>query len=404
MSNTKKVVLAYSGGLDTSVILKWLQDVYQCEVVTFTANLGQGEEVEPAREKAQALGIKEIYIDDLREEFARDFVFPMFRANTVYEGEYLLGTSIARPLIAKRLIEIANETGADAISHGATGKGNDQVRFELGAYALRPDIHVIAPWREWDLNSRQSLLDYAAKHSIPVEMKQGGSSPYSMDANLLHISYEGRVLENPWTEPEETMWRWTVSPENAPNQATYIELTYAKGDIVAINDEPVSPATVLERLNKIGGENGIGRLDIVENRYVGMKSRGCYETPAGTIMLKAHRAIESLTLDREVAHLKDELMPRYATIIYNGYWWSPERQMLQTMIDESQLNVNGKVRLKLYKGNVIVVGRESETDSLFDENIATFEDDKGAYDQKDAAGFIKLNALRLRIAAKRKVK
>ena len=404
MSNTKKVVLAYSGGLDTSVILKWLQDVYQCEVVTFTANLGQGEEVEPAREKAQALGIKEIYIDDLREEFARDFVFPMFRANTVYEGEYLLGTSIARPLIAKRLIEIANETGADAISHGATGKGNDQVRFELGAYALRPDIHVIAPWREWDLNSRQSLLDYAAKHSIPVEMKQGGSSPYSMDANLLHISYEGRVLENPWTEPEETMWRWTVSPENAPDQATYIELTYAKGDIVAINDEPVSPATVLERLNKIGGENGIGRLDIVENRYVGMKSRGCYETPAGTIMLKAHRAIESLTLDREVAHLKDELMPRYATIIYNGYWWSPERQMLQTMIDESQLNVNGKVRLKLYKGNVIVVGRESETDSLFDENIATFEDDKGAYDQKDAAGFIKLNALRLRIAAKRKVK
>ena len=404
MSNTKKVVLAYSGGLDTSVILKWLQDVYQCEVVTFTADLGQGEEVEPARAKAQALGIKEIYIDDLREEFARDFVFPMFRANTVYEGEYLLGTSIARPLIAKRLIEIANETGADAISHGATGKGNDQVRFELGAYALRPDIHVIAPWREWDLNSRQSLLDYAAKHSIPVEMKQGGSSPYSMDANLLHISYEGRVLENPWTEPEETMWRWTVSLENAPNQATYIELTYAKGDIVAINDEPVSPATVLERLNKIGGENGIGRLDIVENRYVGMKSRGCYETPAGTIMLKAHRAIESLTLDREVAHLKDELMPRYATIIYNGYWWSPERQMLQTMIDESQLNVNGKVRLKLYKGNVIVVGRESETDSLFDENIATFEDDKGAYDQKDAAGFIKLNALRLRIAAKRKVK
>ena len=398
MSNTKKVVLAYSGGLDTSVILKWLQDVYQCEVVTFTANLGQGEEVEPAREKAQALGIKEIYIDDLREEFARDFVFPMFRANTVYEGEYLLGTSIARPLIAKRLIEIANETGADAISHGATGKGNDQVRFELGAYALRPDIHVIAPWREWDLNSRQSLLDYAAKHSIPVEMKQGGSSPYSMDANLLHISYEGRVLENPWTEPEETMWRWTVSPENAPNQATYIELTYAKGDIVAINDEPVSPATVLERLNKIGGENGIGRLDIVENRYVGMKSRGCYETPAGTIMLKAHRAIESLTLDREVAHLKDELMPRYATIIYNGYWWSPERQMLQTMIDESQLNVNGKVRLKLYKGNVIVVGRESETDSLFDENIATFEDDKGAYDQKDAAGFIRLNALRFIIA------
>jgi len=380
MSGIKKVVLAYSGGLDTSIILKWLQDVYQCEVVTFTADLGQGEEVEPARAKAKLMGIKEIYIDDLREEFARDFVFPMFRANTIYEGEYLLGTSIARPLIAKRLIEIANETGADAISHGATGKGNDQVRFELGAYALRPDIHVIAPWREWDLNSRQSLLDYAAKHEIPVEMKQGGASPYSMDANLLHISYEGRILENPWTEPEETMWRWTVSPENAPDKATYIELTYAKGDVVAINDEPVSPATVLERLNKIGGENGIGRLDIVENRYVGMKSRGCYETPAGTIMLKAHRAIESLTLDREVAHLKDELMPRYATLIYNGYWWSPERQMLQTMIDESQLNVNGKVRLKLYKGNVIVVGRESITDSLFDESIATFEDDKGAYD------------------------
>jgi len=404
MANTKKVVLAYSGGLDTSVILKWLQDVYQCEVVTFTADLGQGEEVEPARAKAQSLGIKEIYIDDLREEFARDFVFPMFRANTIYEGEYLLGTSIARPLIAKRLIEIANETGADAISHGATGKGNDQVRFELGAYALRPDIHVIAPWREWDLNSRQSLLDYATKHGIPVEQKQGGASPYSMDANLLHISYEGRVLENPWTEPEETMWRWTVSPENAPDQATYIELTFARGDIVAINDEPVSPATVLERLNKIGGENGIGRLDIVENRYVGMKSRGCYETPAGTIMLRAHRAIESLTLDREVAHLKDELMPRYASLIYNGYWWSPEREMLQTMIDQSQINVNGKVRLKLYKGNVIVVGRESATDSLFDESIATFEDDKGAYDQKDAAGFIKLNALRLRIAAKRKVK
>lgn len=404
MADIKKVVLAYSGGLDTSVILKWLQDVYQCEVVTFTADLGQGEEVEPARAKAKSLGIQEIYIDDLREEFARDFVFPMFRANTIYEGEYLLGTSIARPLIAKRLIEIANETGADAISHGATGKGNDQVRFELGAYALHPDIQVIAPWREWDLNSRQSLLDYAAKHGIPVEMKQGGASPYSMDANLLHISYEGRVLENPWTEPEETMWRWTVSPENAPDKATYIELTYSKGDVVAINDEPVSPATVLERLNKIGGENGIGRLDIVENRYVGMKSRGCYETPAGTIMLKAHRAIESLTLDREVAHLKDELMPRYASIIYNGYWWSPERKMLQTMIDESQINVNGKVRLKLYKGNVIVVGRESATDSLFDESIATFEDDQGAYDQKDAAGFIKLNALRLRIAAKRKTK
>jgi argininosuccinate synthase len=401
MSDINKVVLAYSGGLDTSVILKWLQDVYQCEVVTFTADLGQGEEVEPARAKAQAMGIKEIYIDDLREEFARDFVFPMFRANTIYEGEYLLGTSIARPLIAKRLIEIANQTGAKAISHGATGKGNDQVRFELGAYALRPDIQVIAPWREWDLTSRQTLLDYAEKHGIPVEMKQGKSSPYSMDANLLHISYEGRVLEDPWAEPEEAMWRWTVSPEAAPDEATYIELTFQHGDIVAINDVAHSPAQVLAELNKIAGANGIGRLDIVENRYVGMKSRGCYETPAGTVMLKAHRAIESLTLDREVAHLKDELMPRYASLIYNGYWWSPERQMLQTMIDASQVSVNGKVRLKLYKGNVIVVGRASETDSLFDESIATFEEDGGAYNQKDAEGFIKLNALRLRIAAKR---
>ncbi len=401
MSEINKVVLAYSGGLDTSVILKWLQDVYDCEVVTFTADLGQGEEVEPARAKAQSLGIKDIFIEDLREEFARDFVFPMFRANTIYEGEYLLGTSIARPLIAKRLIEIANETGATAISHGATGKGNDQVRFELGAYALRPDIKVIAPWREWDLTSRQTLLDYAEKHGIPVEMKKGKTSPYSMDANLLHISYEGRVLEDPWAEPEEDMWRWTVSPENAPDQATYIELTYQHGDIVAIDGVAHSPAQVLEKLNKLGGENGIGRLDIVENRYVGMKSRGCYETPAGTVMLKAHRAIESLTLDREVAHLKDELMPRYASLIYNGYWWSPERKLLQTMIDESQVNVNGKVRIKLYKGNVIVVGRASETDSLFDESIATFEDDGGAYNQKDAEGFIKLNALRLRIAAKR---
>jgi argininosuccinate synthase len=399
MTEINKVVLAYSGGLDTSVILKWLQDVYECEVVTFTADLGQGEEVEPARAKAKAMGIKEIYIEDLREEFARDFVFPMFRANTIYEGEYLLGTSIARPLIAKRLIEISRETGAKAISHGATGKGNDQVRFELGAYALRPDIHVIAPWREWDLSSRQSLLDYAEKHGIPVEMKKGKSSPYSMDANLLHISYEGRILENPWTEPEEDMWRWTVSPEAAPDKATYIELSYRHGDIVAIDDVALSPATIIEKLNKIAGENGIGRLDIVENRYVGMKSRGCYETPAGTIMLKAHRAIESLTLDREVAHLKDELMPRYASLIYNGYWWSPERRMLQTMIDASQASVNGKVRLKLYKGNVIVVGRSSDSDSLFDESIATFEDDGGAYNQKDAEGFIKLNALRMRIAA-----
>lgn len=401
MSEINKVVLAYSGGLDTSVILKWLQDVYDCEVVTFTADLGQGEEVEPARAKALAMGIKDIYIEDLREEFARDYVFPMFRANTVYEGEYLLGTSIARPLIAKRLIEIANETGANAISHGATGKGNDQVRFELGAYALRPDIHIIAPWREWDLTSRQTLLDYAEKHHIPVEMKKGKTSPYSMDANLLHISYEGRILEDPWAEPEEDMWRWTVSPEAAPDQATYIELTYLKGDIVAIDEVPCSPATVLEQLNKVAGANGIGRLDIVENRYVGMKSRGCYETPAGTVMLKAHRAIESLTLDREVAHLKDELMPRYASLIYNGYWWSPERTMMQTMIDASQAHVNGKVRLKLYKGNVVVVGRASDTDSLFDESIATFEDDGGAYNQKDAEGFIKLNALRMRIAAKR---
>lgn len=401
MSDIKKVVLAYSGGLDTSVILKWLQDVYDCEVVTFTADIGQGEELEPARAKATAAGIKEIYIDDLREEFARDFVFPMFRANTIYEGEYLLGTSIARPLIAKRLIEIANETGADAISHGATGKGNDQVRFELGAYALRPDIKVIAPWREWDLNSRQKLLDYAEQHGISVEMKKGKTSPYSMDANSLHISYEGRILENPWTEPEDDMWRWTVSPENAPDQATYVELTYQNGDIVAIDDVPHTPHQVMEKLNKIAGANGVGRLDIVENRYVGMKSRGCYETPAGTVMMKAHRAIESLTLDREVAHLKDELMPRYASLIYNGYWWSPERALLQTMIDASQVNVNGKVRVKLYKGNVVVVGRASETNSLFDENIATFEEDGGAYNQKDAEGFIKLNALRMRIAAKK---
>ena len=402
MSEINKVVLAYSGGLDTSVILKWLEDVYSCEVVTFTADIGQGEEVEPARAKAEAIGIKEIYIEDLREEFARDYVFPMFRANAIYEGEYLLGTSIARPLIAKRLIEIANETGAQAISHGATGKGNDQVRFELGAYALRPDIQIIAPWREWDLNSRQSLLAYAEKHGIPVEMKQGKASPYSMDANSLHISYEGGILEDPWAEPEENMWRWSVSPENAPDQATYVELSYKKGDIVAIDGDACSPAEVMDILNKVGGANGVGRLDIVENRYVGMKSRGCYETPAGTIMLKAHRAIESLTLDREVAHLKDELMPRYATLIYNGYWWSPERKLLQGMIDESQETVNGKVRLKLYKGSVTVVGRASDSDSLFDESIATFEDDEGAYNQKDAEGFIKLNALRLRIAAKNK--
>ncbi|WP_430009999.1 argininosuccinate synthase [Methylophaga lonarensis] len=402
MSNIDKVVLAYSGGLDTSVILKWLQDTYNCEVVTFTADLGQGEEVEPAREKAKSLGIKEIYIEDLREEFARDYVFPMFRANTIYEGEYLLGTSIARPLIAKRLVEIANETGAQAVSHGATGKGNDQVRFELGAYALNPNIKVIAPWREWDLLSRQKLLDYAEKHGIPVEMKQGKKSPYSMDANLLHISYEGGILEDPWAEPEESMWRWSVSPENAPDTPTYLELTYQSGDIVAINGEAMTPAQVMTYLNKVAGANGIGRLDIVENRYVGMKSRGCYETPAGTVMIKAHRAIESLTLDREVAHLKDELMPRYASLIYNGYWWSPEREMMQTMIDASQKTVNGIVRIKLYKGNVVVVGRASATNSLFDESIATFEDDAGAYNQKDAEGFIKLNALRLKIAGKKK--
>lgn len=402
MSKINKVVLAYSGGLDTSVILKWLQDKYDAEVVTFTADLGQGEEVEPARAKAKALGIKEIFIEDLREEFARDYVFPMFRANAIYEGEYLLGTSIARPLIAKRLVEIAQETGAEAVAHGATGKGNDQVRFELGAYALNPAIKVIAPWREWDLLSRQKLLDYAEQHSIPVEMKQGKKSPYSMDANLLHISYEGGILEDPWAEPEESMWRWSVSPENAPDEPTYLELTYEHGDIVAINGERMSPATVMTYLNKVAGDNGIGRLDIVENRYVGMKSRGCYETPAGTVMLKAHRAIESLTLDREAAHLKDELMPRYAQTIYNGYWWAPERVMMQAMIDESQKSVNGDVRVKLYKGNVIVVGRKSESDSLFDESIATFEDDAGAYDQKDAEGFIKLNALRLKIAGNKK--
>ena len=392
-------MLAFSGGLDTSVILKWLQDTYQCEVVTFTADIGQGEEVEPARTKARQLGVKEIFVEDLREEFVRDFVFPMFRANTIYEGEYLLGTSIARPLIAKRQIEIARETGADAVSHGATGKGNDQVRFELGYYALKPDIRVIAPWREWDLTSREKLLTYAEQHGIPVEMKKKNGSPYSMDANLLHISYEGRILEDPAREPEESMWRWSVSPEKAPDEAEYLDLEFRQGDIVALNDVPLSPARVLAQLNQLGGKHGIGRLDLVENRYVGMKSRGCYETPGGTIMLRAHRAIESITLDREEAHLKDELMPRYAAMIYNGYWWSPERRMMQSLIDASQVNVNGWVRVKLYKGNVIVVGRDSETDSLFDPRIATFEDDQGAYNQTDAAGFIKLNALRMRIAA-----
>ncbi len=402
MSKVNKVVLAYSGGLDTSIILKWLEDTYGCEVVTFTADIGQGEEVAPARAKAEAMGVKEIHIEDLREEFARDYVFPMFRANTVYEGEYLLGTSIARPLIAKRLVEIANASGADAIAHGATGKGNDQVRFELGAYALKPDVKVIAPWREWDLNSREKLMAYAERHGIPVDFNKGKKSPYSMDANSLHISYEGGILEDPWAEPEEDMWRWSVAPEQAPDTPSYVELGFEKGDIVSIDGRRVTPAEVMERLNKLGGDNGIGRDDIVENRYVGMKSRGCYETPAGTIMLKAHRAMESLTLDREVAHLKDDLMPRYASLIYNGYWWSPERRMLQTMIDASQVHVNGTVRLKLYKGNVTVVGRKSEGDSLFDERIATFEDDAGAYHQGDAEGFIKLNALRLRIAARRR--
>ena len=400
-----KVVLAYSGGLDTSVILKWLQDVYGCEVITFTADIGQGEEVAPARKKAQLMGVKQIFIEDLREEFVRDFVFPMFRANAVYEGEYLLGTSIARPLIAKRMVEIARKTGADAVSHGATGKGNDQVRFELGAYALMPDVKIIAPWREWDLLSREKLLAYADKHGIPVDYKKRkGGAPYSMDANLLHISYEGGILEDPSFEPEDSMWRITVSPEKAPNKPEYVELGYAKGDIVAINGKKLSAAQVLTKLNQLGGKHGIGRLDLVENRYVGMKSRGCYETPGGTIMLRAHRAIESITLDREVAHLKDDLMPRYASLIYNGYWWAPERVAMQTLIDHTQQNVNGWVRIKLYKGNVIVVSRDSKTDSLFDMNIATFDEDGGAYNQADAGGFIKLNALRMRIAANARIK
>ena len=402
-AETNKVVLAYSGGLDTSVILKWLQDTYQCEVVTFTADLGQGEELEPARAKALKMGIKpkNIFIDDLREEFVRDFVFPMFRCNTVYEGEYLLGTSIARPLIAKRQVEIAKKVGANSISHGATGKGNDQVRFELGAYALMPNVKVIAPWREWDLLSREKLMAYAEKNGIPVEMKhKKGGSPYSMDANLLHISYEGRHLENPAAEAEESMWRWTVSPEKAPDKAEYVDLEFKRGDLVAINGKKMKAHELLATLNTLGGKHGIGRLDLVENRYVGMKSRGCYETPGGTILLRAHRAIESICLDREEAHLKDDLMPRYASMIYNGYWWSPERRALQALIDHTQQNVNGWVRVKLYKGNVIVVGRDSKTDSLFDPTIATFEDDAGAYDQKDAHGFIRLNALRMRIAAR----
>ena len=401
MTKVKKVVLAYSGGLDTSVILKWLQETYSCEVVTFTADLGQKEEVGPARKKARAAGVKQIFIENLKEEFVRDYVFPMFRANTVYEGEYLLGTSIARPLISKRLIDIAQQTGADAISHGATGKGNDQVRFELGAYALMPDVKVIAPWREWDLLSREKLIAYAEKHGIPVDFKKKkGAAPYSMDANLLHVSYEGGVLEDPNVAPEDSMWRMTVSAEKAPSKGENIQLKYANGDIVAVNGKKLTPAKVLNKLNELGGKHGIGRLDLVENRYVGMKSRGCYETPGGTIMLKAHRAIESITLDREVLALKDDLMPRYARLIYNGYWFSPERLLLQNLIDESQKPVNGEVELKLYKGNVQVLGRKSSKHSLFDGRIASFEDDQGAYDQADAEGFIKLNALRLRIGAK----
>jgi len=397
----KKVVLAYSGGLDTSVILKWLRDRYGCEVITFTADIGQGGELEPARRKAKKMGVKRIFVEDLREEFVRDFVFPMFRANAVYEGEYLLGTSIARPLIAKHLVRVARLTGADAISHGATGKGNDQVRFELGAYALMPEVKIIAPWREWDLLSRDKLLRYAEEHRIPVDFRQKkGGAPYSMDANLLHVSYEGGVLEDPGYEPEESMWRITVSPQKAPQRPEYVELEYRRGDIVAVNGKRLSPAKVLAELNRLGGRHGVGRLDLVENRYVGMKSRGCYETPGGTIMLKAHRAMESITLDREVLALKDDLMPRYARMIYNGYWFSPERRLLQLLIDASQQPVNGRVRVKLYKGTVLVSGRSSR-DSLFDPSIATFEDDQGAYNQADASGFIRLNALRMRIAARR---
>jgi argininosuccinate synthase len=393
--DVKKVVLAYSGGLDTSIILRWLREEYDCEVVTFTADIGQGEELEPARAKAEMMGIKEIYIEDLREEFVRDYVFPMFRANTVYEGVYLLGTSIARPLIGKRLIEIANATGADAISHGATGKGNDQVRFELTAYALKPDVKVIAPWREWDLNSRKKLIEYAMHHQIPVPKDKHGEAPYSMDANLLHISYEGKALEDPWTEPSEDMFRLSVSPEAAPDKPEYIEIEFETGDPVAVNGERLSPAALLTKLNELGGRNGVGRLDLVENRFVGMKSRGVYETPGGTIMLTAHRAMESLTLDREALHLKDELMPRYAKLIYNGFWFSPEREMLQAAIDKTQENVTGTVRLKLYKGNVTVVGRKAPK-SLYRMDYVTFEEDE-VYNQFDAEGFIKLNALRLRL-------
>ncbi len=400
-SKIKKVVLAYSGGLDTSIILKWLQTEYQAEVVTFTADLGQGGELEPARRKAELMGIKSIYVEDVREEFVRDFVFPMFRANALYEGVYMLGTSIARPLIAKRLIEIAAETGADAIAHGATGKGNDQVRFELTAYALNPDIKVIAPWREWEFKSRTDLISFAEQHQIPVAMDKRGDAPFSVDANLLHSSSEGKVLEDPWEEAPPYVYQRTIAPEDAPDKPTYIEVEFKHGDPVAINGKAMSPATLLTALNQYGHDNGIGRLDLVENRFVGMKSRGVYETPGGSILLVAHRAMESLTLDREAAHLKDSIMPRYAELIYYGFWFAPEREMLQTMIDKSQEHVEGTVRLKLYRGNVIVVGRKS-VKSLYKNDLVTFEDDRGAYDQKDAAGFIRLNALRLRTLAARK--
>jgi argininosuccinate synthase len=397
----EKIVLSYSGGLDTSVICRWLQETYDAEVITFTADIGQGEELEAARAKAEAMGVDKIFVEDLTETFARDYVFPMFRANAIYEGEYLLGTSIARPLIAKRLVEIARETGAEAVAHGATGKGNDQVRFEFGAYALDPDIRVIAPHREWEINSREALMEYCRKHAIPVDYEQSGEAPYSMDANLLHISYEGGILEDPGTAPNDDMWRLTVSPEDAPDEPQSIEIAYQNGDAVAVNGESLTPAGVIRLLNEIGGRHGVGRSDIVENRYVGMKSRGCYETPGGTILLKAHRAMESITMDREVTHLRDELMPRYARMIYNGFWWSPERRVMQALIDASQNAVSGSVKLKLYKGGVYVIGRSSTTDSLYDVDIVTFGEDAGAYEQSDATGFIRLNALRLRIAARR---
>ena len=397
----EKIVLSYSGGLDTSVICRWLQETYDAEVITFTADIGQQEELEAARAKAEAMGVDNIFVEDLTETFARDYVFPMFRANTVYEGEYLLGTSIARPLIAKRLVEIARETGAEAIAHGATGKGNDQVRFEFGAYALDPDIRVIAPHREWDINSRDAMMEYCKRHAIPVDYERRGESPYSMDANLLHISYEGGILEDPAMAPDEAMWRWTVSPEEAPDEAQTVEIEYQRGDAVAVDGQSLTPAEVIRLLNEFGGRHGVGRSDIVENRYVGMKSRGCYETPGGTILLKAHRAMESVTMDREVTHLRDELMPRYAQMIYNGFWWSPERGVMQALIDASQNVVNGLVKLKLYKGGVHVVGRSSSADSLYDADIVTFDEDAGAYDQSDATGFIRLNALRLRLAARR---